>query len=58
MIAPELFNSNETSPMQDPGSVDLMLAPEHFDAAVAAVQGFFEALPSKLARDRLPWYDR
>lgn len=57
-IAPELFNSNEDSPVQDPGSVDLMLAPEHFDDAVAAVRGFFEALPPKLARDQLPWYDR
>ncbi|AXF05995.1 hypothetical protein [Paraburkholderia hospita] len=57
-IAPELFNSNENSPVQDPGAVDLLLAPEHFDAAVNSVRGFFEALPAKLARDRLPWYDR
>jgi hypothetical protein len=57
-IAPELFNSNEISPVQDPGSVDLMFAPENFHAAVNAVRGFFEALPAKLARDRLPWYDR
>lgn len=55
-IAQELFDSNET--FQDPGSVDLMLTPAHFDAAVIAVRGFFEALPAKLARDRLPWYDR
>ncbi|MGF6467030.1 hypothetical protein [Paraburkholderia youngii] len=58
VLAPELFDSNENCPVQDPGSVDLMLAPEHFEAAVNAVRGFFEALPAKLARDQLPWYDR
>lgn len=57
-MAPELFESNVNSADENPGSVDLMLTPEHFESAVNAVRGFFEALSPELARDRLAWYDR
>lgn len=55
-VAPELFGCSATMPLeQDAGADDLLLAPQHFDAAVVAVEGFFFALPKELARDRTGW---
>jgi hypothetical protein len=55
-VAPELFDGNAAMPVDNNVDVDLLLAPDLFNAAVQAVKDFFDALPRQLARNRTSYY--